>query len=146
MVGAVFLSRSGKVLATGFNGVAPGDEHCTDVPCPGRNCPSGTGLELCKAIHAEQNASLQLLRMDEVDTVYCTAAPCIHCVKIIAATSARRIVFAQEYPHSASEAYWKGRGGLWEHLPIPTPTPVAIEAQKGFKSVLGAILRLLKLR
>lgn len=121
-VGVVFLNAHGHVIATGYNGTAPGAYHCTNVPCAGAHCPSGTGLELCEAIHAEQNAIAQCRAPQEIDTVYCTDSPCIHCVKMLATTSARRIVFGREYPHSASEAYWKRHGGVWEHLPTGIPS------------------------
>lgn len=120
-VGCVFLDEAGKVLATGYNGVAPGDSHCTDSPCPGAGYPSGQGLEFCEAIHAEQNAVAQCRFPERVHTVYCTDSPCIHCVKMIASTGAKRIVFAREYPHSASKAYWTMRGGFWEHVQVDNP-------------------------
>lgn len=140
-VGAVFLDEKGRVLATGYNGVAPGDPHCIDIPCPGRNCASGTGLELCEAIHAEQNGIVQLRELDRVHTVYCTDSPCIHCVKMVAATSAKRIVFARPYPHSTSEAYWKGRGGVWSHVPYQPPTQTLIAAPRSFLSVWWGVLK-----
>lgn len=117
-VGAVFLDASGKVLSTGYNGVAPNDVHCIDKPCAGAHCASGTGLELCEAIHAEQNALAQCREHDKIHTVYSTDSPCMHCIKMLATTSAKRVVFAREYPHSASKQYWEARGGLWEYHPI----------------------------
>lgn len=124
-VGSVFLNANGHVIATGYNGPAPDAPHCIDTPCAGANCPSGTGLELCEAIHAEQNGLTQCRFPQEVETVYCTDSPCMHCVKMLATTSAKRIVFAREYPHSASKEYWERRGGVWDHVPeaIPSPTP-----------------------
>ena len=121
-VGAVFLDAKGRVLSTGYNGVAPDEVHCTDVKCQGADCPSGTGLELCQAIHAEQNAIAQCKFPDDIHTVYCTDSPCSHCIKMLATTSAKRIVFAREYPHSASKDYWEARGGIWEHHPIHEPS------------------------
>lgn len=118
-VGAVFLDVDGHVISTGFNGNAPDAPHCIDHPCAGANCPSGTGLELCEAIHAEQNALTQCTRPKEIYVVYSTDSPCIHCIKMLATTPAKRIVFSREYPHSASQQYWEARGGSWEHLPIP---------------------------
>lgn len=116
-VGVVFIDKLGRVLATGYNGVAPGETHCTDVPCPGVGLPSGTGLELCRAIHAEQNALIQLSDMDKVHTIYCTTAPCMHCVKMLARTSAQRIVFMQTYPHAeeAEKEWLRKAGRTWEH-------------------------------
>lgn len=114
-VGVVFLDRHGHVSSTGYNGPAPEQPHCIDSPCAGADCPSGTGLDLCEAIHAEQNALVQCKFPHEVSTVYCTDSPCVHCVKMLMTTSAKRIVFAREYPHSPAKALWLRHGGAWEH-------------------------------
>lgn len=119
-VGCVILDAQGRIISTGYNGVAPGQEHCTENPCEGAGQPSGKGLELCQAIHAEQNALSYCRTPENVHTVYCTDSPCIHCVKMLATTSAKRIVFARPYTHSTSEHYWRGRGGLWDHVEMPT--------------------------
>lgn len=116
-VGTIFVDSRHHILTSGYNGPAPGEPHCIDEPCPGAGCASGTGLDLCEAIHAEQNAIKELTKPDEVDTVYSTTSPCIHCVKMIAGTSAKRIVFAEAYPHSAAKDYWEKRGGIWQHTP-----------------------------
>lgn len=120
-VGAVFLDSKGRVLSTGYNGTAPGTEHCTDSPCDGAKMPSGEGLKLCEAIHAEQNALVQCKFPDEVHTVYCTDSPCIHCVKMLASTGCKRIVFGRLYPHSTSKDYWESLGRSWFHLPEGVP-------------------------
>jgi dCMP deaminase len=117
-VGTIFVDSRHRILASGYNGPPPGDPHCTDSPCIGAQMPSGTGLDLCEAIHAEQNAILQCTKPDEVHTVYCTTSPCIHCVKMIAGTGCKRIVFASEYPHSSARDYWSRRGGSWDFVSI----------------------------
>ena len=114
--GAVFLDRLGRVLATGYNGTPAGMTHCIDEGCPGVGQASGKGLELCQAIHAEQNALIQCKFPDSIHTVYCTTSPCMHCVKMLGATSAIRIVFVDEYPHSEAKQYWEGLGRKWERL------------------------------
>lgn len=138
-VGCVLVDRFHKVIATGYNGVASGLAHCIDVPCPGAGQPSGQGLALCEALHAEENALIQCTRPNEIDTVYCTASPCVSCVRKLMNTGARRIVFAEVYPHAECERLWAGEthvtnsmgepavvtvGGVgpngkrtWEHLP-----------------------------
>lgn len=140
-VGAVFLNEAGHVVATGYNGTPPGANHCIDNPCSGAKCPSGTGLELCEAIHAEQNGLLQLRNPFEVHTVYCTDSPCIHCVKMLMGTSVKRIVFARKYPHSTSEDLCKRRGILWDHVPIQLPTQDQKKAPEGLWSRFKGILR-----
>lgn len=116
-VGCVLLDKRGRVIGTGYNGVAPDRPHCTEHPCGGAHCASGTGLDLCEAIHAEQNALIQCKFPDDIHTVYCTDSPCIHCAKLLAGTGAQRIVFGRAYPHSNSEEYWTRQGRTWVHIP-----------------------------
>lgn len=116
-VGCVLVNSRQHVLATGRNGVATGVPHCRDgILCAGATAPSGSSLELCEAIHAEANALLQCRDVWEIDTVYCTASPCIHCVKLLMNTGAMRIVFGQTYPHDRSQDLWirSREGRSWE--------------------------------
>lgn len=114
-VGCVLINQQGHVLATGYNGVHSGAVHCTDVPCPGANQPSGQGLHLCQAIHAEQNALIQCRNINEIHTAYVSTSPCVACVRLLANTGVRRIVFAEVYPHVESERIAESRGISWEH-------------------------------
>lgn len=90
------------MLATGYNGVARGRTHCIDKPCGGASYPSGQGLHECEAIHAEQNALIQCRNINEIYAVYVTVSPCVQCMRLISNTSAKRIVFLEEYPHPES--------------------------------------------
>ena len=106
-VGCVLVDAHGRTLATGYNGPAKGEAHCIEKPCEGAGLPSGTGLDKCEAIHAEQNALMFCPDIMRIDTCYTTTAPCVHCVKMLMNTSCRRIVFAQNYPHSGeSKRLW----------------------------------------
>ena len=119
LVGAVAVSARGHILSTGYNGVAAGLPHCRDeTACDGARAPSGTNLDGCQAIHAEQNMLLQCRNVWEIDTVYCTASPCLTCVKLLMNTSCRRIVFAEEYPHADASGLWlqSGNERTWELL------------------------------
>jgi len=117
-VGCVLVDVRGRVLATGYNGVASGRPHCAEGhPCPGANCPSGEGLDKCDAIHAEQNAILLLHDPWSVDTVYVTASPCVSCVKLLLGTSARRIVCREVYPHADALRWWRDAGRELEVIP-----------------------------
>jgi deoxycytidylate deaminase len=49
----------------------------------GAKFKSGEGLDVCQAIHAEQNALLQCKDVYDIETIYCTVSPCIHCVKLL---------------------------------------------------------------
>lgn len=114
-VGCVILDTHGRVMSTGYNGPAAGEPNCTTHRCPGADCPSGTGLELCEAVHAEANALLQCQDALRVGTVYCTDSPCVHCVKLLLNTSASRLVFVREYPSATSRELWTRSGNRsWE--------------------------------
>lgn len=123
-VGCVLLNSRGHVLATGYNGVAAGLEHCNQedplkpgtfpFACEGARAPSGTELDACGAIHAEQNAMLQCANVYDIHTAYVTASPCVTCTKLLLNTSCRRIVFVAEYPHASASSMWIGSGREWE--------------------------------
>jgi dCMP deaminase len=113
-VGCVLVNGQYHVMATGYNGVASGVRHCSDFPCPGAHLPSGEGLHLCQAIHAEQNALIQCHDISLIDTVYCTASPCISCVRLLLNTSARRIVFIEHYPHYDAAKLWLSMNRQWQ--------------------------------
>lgn len=125
-VGCVLLNARGHVLSTGYNGVAAGLPHCNDVDeknvvlhphaCSGATAPSGTNLDGCQAIHAEQNALLQCKDIYQIHTAYVTASPCMTCVKLLLNTSCEKIVYVEEYPHSEAGKLWTGAGRAWEQL------------------------------
>lgn len=133
-VGCVLLNARGHVLSTGYNGVAAGLPHCNEETlydvdphdvkpvvlhmhaCSGAKAPSGTNLDGCQAIHAEQNALLQCRDMYAIHTAYVTASPCMTCTKLLLNTSCQWIVYVEEYPHSAAKDLWTGAGRAWEQL------------------------------
>ena len=130
-VGCVLLDRAGHVLSTGYNGVAAGQPHCNEevvhggnpsvrithpYQCSGAHSASGTNLDACQAIHAEQNALLQCRNIYDIDTCYTTCSPCMTCVKLLLNTSCRRLVFDEEYPHSEALALWTSAGRRYEIL------------------------------
>ena len=116
-VGCVLVNAYNHVMATGYNGVAAGQPHCIEHHCPGAGWPSGQGLHLCEAIHAEQNALLQCHDITTIDTCYCTASPCVHCIRLLLNTNCNRIVFRTAYPHLASEKLWRDSGREWVCVP-----------------------------
>jgi dCMP deaminase len=117
-VGCLLVNRFGHILSTGYNGVARGQEHCNEQhPCPGVGHASGTGLDLCEAIHAEHNALLQCRDVEEIVACYVTTEPCVTCVKLLLNTSCQRIVALSRYPHGqASRELWERAGRRWEVL------------------------------
>ena len=100
-VGCVLVDSNNHVVATGYNGVPTHFTHCLDTPCLGASSPSGTDLESCLAVHAEQNALLQL-RSNDFLTAYLTVSPCITCAKMIANSKIIRIVAQESYTQALS--------------------------------------------
>lgn len=114
MVGCVMTNNLGHILSTGYNGPARGRDHCIEFPCAGAKLQSGQGLDLCEAIHAEQNALLQCRNVQEIDTCYTTTSPCMHCVKLLLNTSCETIYYYEEYSDSlACSNLWHQAGRRW---------------------------------
>ncbi len=110
-VGAVIV-KDKRLLATGYNGTPRGMAHCEEVGClrTKLNVPSGKMHELCRGIHAEQNAVIQAaVHGVSVDggTLYCTHQPCVVCTKILINAGIRRIVYANPYPDELAENMMK---------------------------------------
>lgn len=103
-VGCVITDKVGHVLSIGYNGVPKGFKHCTEHECLGSKCASGTGLDACNAIHAEQNAIARLADWTIADKLYCTTKPCTSCLKLILATAVTKIYYIEDY-NSDSELF-----------------------------------------
>jgi len=106
-VGAV-LVKDRRVLATGYNGAPSGLHHCLDVGCLREQLgvPSGERHELCRGLHAEQNAIIQAaLHGVSVNgsTLYCTNHPCIICAKMIINAGIITIVAKADYRDKLAE-------------------------------------------
>lgn len=115
-VGAVLINKRKHVLATGYNGVASGQPHCLDIPCIGANSASGTDLDLCEAVHAEQNALLQCRNVFEIDTCYVTVSPCMTCTKLLLNTSCQTIVFEEDYVDQKARLLWERHDRKWVRI------------------------------
>ena len=101
-VGAVVV-KGNQILATGYNGAPKGFKHCTEDTCLRKKLkvPSGERHELCRGLHAEQNAIIQAAVHGvsiEGGTMYCTYQPCVICVKMIVNAGILRLVYAGGYP------------------------------------------------
>lgn len=96
-VGCIIVDKNYRILSTGHNGVPPGVPHCTNHPCEGAKCPSGTGLDLCQATHAEINALLFCNDITKVEKIYITCAPCIGCAKAILTSACKEVIYLDHY-------------------------------------------------
>lgn len=100
-VGAL-LVKNRNILATGYNGTPSGIRHCEETGCLRERLkvPSGERHELCRGLHAEQNAIIQAARHGvniDGSTLYCTTMPCIICTKMLINAGIRRIVYDEGY-------------------------------------------------
>ena len=101
-VGAVIV-KDKRILATGYNGAPSGTAHCEDVGCLREklNIPAGERHEICRGIHAEQNAIIQAstcgVNISE-GVIYTTHQPCFICTKMLINAHISKIIYRQEYP------------------------------------------------
>ena len=100
-VGAI-LVKERNILATGYNGVPSGISHCDVAGCLRERLkvPSGERHELCRGLHAEQNAIIQAARHGiniDGSTLYCTTMPCIICTKMLINAGISAIIYAEGY-------------------------------------------------
>jgi dCMP deaminase len=105
-VGAVVV-RDKRILTTGYNGAPKGMKHCSELGClrESREVPPGERHELCRGIHAEQNAVVQAAAFGvsiQGSTLYCTHFPCVLCTKLLINAGIRRLVVEQPYPDELS--------------------------------------------
>ena len=107
-VGAIVV-KDKRILATGYNGAPSGFRHCSEVGClrAADGVPAGERHELCRGIHAEQNAIVQAAAFGvsiRDSTLYCTHFPCSLCAKMIINAGIKRVVTAGDYPDELSKA------------------------------------------
>ena len=113
-VGALLVLNK-RILTTGYNGTPSGLRHCREVGCVREqmNVPSGERHELCRGLHAEQNAIIQAaLHGSSLKgaTLYCTHQPCILCTKMIINAGIKRVVFEGAYPDPLALEMFKEAG------------------------------------
>ncbi len=110
-VGAVIV-KDKQILATGYNGAPSGLAHCLEVGClrDQLGIPSGQRHELCRGLHAEQNAIIQAASHGvsiRSATLYCTDLPCIICTKMIINAGITRVVYEGGYADDLAHTMWE---------------------------------------
>jgi len=101
-VGAIIV-KNRHVLTTGYNGAASHTKDCLELGClrDQLKIPSGERHEICRAVHAEQNAIIQAGLhgvATEGGTLYCTHSPCIICAKMIVNAGIKKVITCSDYP------------------------------------------------
>lgn len=123
-VGAVIV-KDKHVIATGYNGAPKGLKHCAQMGGCLReklHVPSGQRHELCRALHAEQNAIIQAATLGqsiEGGTIYITNSPCGICAKMIINAGLKRIVVRDGYPDELAKVILDEAEMEIEYLPHP---------------------------
>jgi len=113
-VGAV-LVKERRILATGYNGTPKGLPHCEVVGClrEKMKVPSGERQELCRGLHAEQNAIVQAAVFGVSTrgaTLYTTTYPCVVCAKLIINAEIKEVIYDDEYEDELAKEILKEAG------------------------------------
>jgi len=129
-VGAVMV-RDNQILATGYNGSPKGTPHCAEVGClrEQQNVPSGQKHELCRGVHAEQNAIIQAAISGSSTRgaeLYCTHQPCSICARLIINAEIKTVYVAETYPDALAEQLFKEAGVDLIQFDITTNTLVRL--------------------
>ncbi|NHJ48847.1 MAG: cytidine deaminase [Asgard group archaeon] len=101
LFGSVIVQNN-HVISTGYNGAPKDMPHCLDIGClrDDLKIPSGTKHEVCRGVHAEQNAIIQCAIHGESTkgaTLYVTGYPCKICAKMIINSMIDRVVISGAY-------------------------------------------------
>ncbi|HQP51310.1 MAG TPA: dCMP deaminase family protein [Syntrophorhabdaceae bacterium] len=105
-VGAVVVKEK-RILSTGYNGAPIGLVHCIDLGCLRErlSVASGERHELCRGLHAEQNAIIQAayhgVSIKGAD-IYSTHLPCSICMKMIINAGIKKVFYIDGYPDNLS--------------------------------------------
>lgn len=100
--GAVLVKEK-RILATGYNGAPSGLKHCAEAGClrEAGGIEPGSRHELCRGLHAEQNAIIQAA-MHGVEisgaAIYSTHQPCVLCAKMLINAGVKAVVYREGYP------------------------------------------------
>lgn len=100
-VGAI-LVKDKRILCTGYNGAPAGISHCRQTGCLRERLevPSGEKHELCRGVHAEQNAIIQAAYHGvsvRGSVLYCTNLPCSICTKMIINAGIEQVYYRNGY-------------------------------------------------
>ncbi|UCD91859.1 MAG: dCMP deaminase family protein [Methanobacteriota archaeon] len=98
-IGSVVVNGD-EIKSTGYNGNPRGLPHCDEIGCirDEQEIPSGERMEVCTAVHAEQNALLQAGKGSKGAVLYTTIVPCNTCAKMIINAGIKRVVYLDGYP------------------------------------------------
>lgn len=110
------LVKDKKVIATGYNGSIPGDDHCEDVGClvVENHCQ--------RTIHSEMNALLQAAKQGHItdgSTAYITNMPCTTCAKALIAGGIKRVVTFSDFHDTLATQFFQKAGIRVNKISMP---------------------------
>jgi dCMP deaminase len=113
-VGAVIVKES-QILSTGYNGAPKGLPHCDEVGCLRQELgiKPGERHELCRGLHAEQNAIIQAAYHGVAvkgAKMYATTKPCSICTKMIINAGITEIVYMEDYEDDLAQQLMEEAG------------------------------------
>lgn len=113
-VGAIIV-KDNQIIATGYNGSPKHVPHCAETGCLREqlNVPSGQRHELCRGVHAEQNAIIQAAINGSSlrgATLYCTNQPCVICSKMLINSEIKIIYIAEPYEDELAQSMLREAG------------------------------------
>ncbi|WP_291562700.1 MULTISPECIES: deoxycytidylate deaminase [unclassified Clostridium] len=105
---AALIVKNDEIMATGYSGAPRGRKNCSDIGVCRREelkVPRGTRYELCRSVHAEQNAIISARRHDMIgSTLYLVgkeqstgnlvenASPCALCKRFIINAGIEKVI------------------------------------------------------
>ncbi len=107
------MVKNHRIISTGYNGATAGHQHCKDIGCLREqlNIPSGEKHELCRGVHAEQNAIIQAavhgLSVAGA-SLYCTTQPCSICAKMIINAGILIVIYRDDYNDKMADELLNG--------------------------------------
>lgn len=115
------IVKDNHILASGYNGVPSGITHCETTGCLREQLkvPSGERHELCRGLHAEQNAIIQAAYHGVSiggSTLYANTKPCSICTKMLINAGVVRIVYEQHYKDDMADAMLQETKIIIEHF------------------------------
>lgn len=119
-IGAV-LVREKRILSAGYNGAPVGMRDCLELGClrDQMKIPSGRSHEICRGVHAEQNAiimaALHGVNTDGA-TMYITIKPCTICAKMIINAKVKKVVYESNYPDTQGVNFLREAGVVVENI------------------------------
>ena len=102
-VGAIITDKADNILGCGYNGAPINLQPCKDKGYCIRkenNIKSGECLDMCRAIHAEERAILDITprnKLNPIYRLYVSCMPCARCAKLLIEAGIKEIIAYGEY-------------------------------------------------